>query len=320
MSASFGFTNKNYIKKYPEIFEGFLREAVWEKSGKDAVFINECITVKEAQKLKTNTYHIFANTSLTNQMIPVPLLSENEKLRGVMCDYIQSAHEATKKKLAEMRKTNQIPKSAYEPKKREKEPKIIIFDLKNEKAVLSSRKWLNKTNDSEIIQCFLDSRKSGITLSSHLMDTINKYIKYTLFRECLEDLPLTIKHVVSILKDMIKEKRAAQEDAGELYEMLYGFGVLASMSIPYSERLEMPGFNVFEIMPGGSLIKLPMPYKEIGYEKLGFTKTACKAFLELWGIPNNHTTLNEYYQEIWRFYEKKFEKRYEEKHGIPWRI
>jgi hypothetical protein len=30
----------------------------------------------------------------------------------------------------------------------------------------------------------------------------------------------------------------------------------------------------------------------------------------LGGIPNNHITLNEYYPEIWRFYEVKFEKKY----------
>jgi hypothetical protein len=245
-------------------------------------------------------------------MIPVPLLSEYEKLRSVMRDYLQTAHDATKKKLAEMRKTNQIPKSAYEPKKREKEPEIIIFGLKNEKAVLSSRKWLNKTNDGEIIQCFSGSQRSGITLSSHLMDTVNKYIKYTLFLDPVKSFPFpaAFREIRLTLQKMIKEKQTEKEDTQELYEMLYGFGVLASMNIPYSERLEMPGFNVFEIMPGGSLIKLPMPYKEIGYEILGFTKSSCKAFQELWGVPNDHITLNEYYPEIWSFYEAKFEKKY----------
>jgi hypothetical protein len=73
-------------------------------------------------------------------------------------------------------------------------------------------------------------------------------------------------------------------------------------------------------MPGGSLIKLPMPYKEIGYESLGFNKTMGKVLQELWGVPNRHITLNEYYPEIWKYYENYYEKKYKEKYGIPWKI
>jgi hypothetical protein len=315
MPASFGFNNKNYIKKYPEIFESNLRETMREKSGKEEVLIGECIAPAELRNIEMSDRPVFANTSMNDQRIPVPLLSENSKLRNIMCDFLEAAHEATKKKLAEMRKTGQVPKPAYEPKKREKRPEIEVFGFVNEKSVLSNRKWLNKTNDSEILQCFSDYKRSEITLNSHLADIINKYTKYTLFLDPLKILPLpaAFREVKSVLKKMIKEKNAIQEDTQELYELLYGFGVLSSMGIPYSERLEMPGYNIFEIMPGGSLLKLPMPYKEIGYEKLELNKSVCKALRELWGTPNNHSTLNEYYPEIWEYYEKKYNKKY----GIP---
>jgi hypothetical protein len=244
-------------------------------------------------------------------MIPVPLLSENEKSRGVMCDYLGAAHEATKKKLVEMRKTGQISKSVHEPQKREKKLEILILDITNEKAVFPNKTWLGKSNDNEIMKCLSSNKGEGIILNHYLIDTINKYIKYTLFRDSLKNLPLpaAFGDVKSNLQKMIKEKHMAQEDTRKLYEMLYGFGVLSSMGIPYSERLEMPGYNVFEIMPGGSLIKLPMPYKEIGYEKLEFNKSVCKAFQELWGIPDNHITLNEYYPDIWKYYESRYENR-----------
>jgi hypothetical protein len=322
MSASFGFDNKNYIKKYPEIFENNLREIIREKTGKDTVLISECITSTELRNIEVDQRPIFANTSMNDQRIPVPLLSENYKLREVMCGFLENAHETTKKKLAEMRKTNKMPKSAYEPKKREKKPEREILSIINEKATLSSRKWLYRTNDNELLGCLSKSKHDGIILNTHFIDIITKHMKYTLFRDPLKVLPLpaAFREVKSILQKMIKEKKAIQEDPQELYEMLYGFGVLSSMSIPYSERLEMPGYNIFEIMPGGSLIKLPMPFEEIGYEGLDFNKSICKVLQELWGIPNNHITLNEYYPEIWKFYENQFERKYKKKYGIPWRI
>jgi hypothetical protein len=322
MSSSFGFDNKNYIKKYPEIFENNMREAMQEKSGKDTVLISEYITSTELRNIELSERPIFANTSMNNQRIPVPLLSENYKLRNVMCDFLKNAHEATKKKLVEMRKTNQTPKPAHKPGKREKKPEIEILSIINERARLSSKKWLYRTNDNELLQCLSNNKHGEIILSHRLIDIIDKHMKYTLFRDPLKILPLpaAFREIKLILQKMIKEKYAIQEDAQELYEMLYGFGVLSSMSIPYSERLEMPGYNVFEIMPGGSLIKLPMPYKEIGYESLGFNKTVGKVLQELGGVPNRHITLNEYYPEIWKYYENYYEKKYKKEYGIPWKI
>jgi hypothetical protein len=321
MSASFGFDNKNYIKKYPEIFENHLREIIQEKLGKDTVLINECIEIADLQNIELSERPIFANTSMNNQRIPVPLLSENHKLRNVMCDFLITAHEATKKKLAEMRKTKQMPKSAHEPKKREKKLEIPILSIVDETISPPNDKiWLYKINDDELLTCFPESKRKKIKLNTHLTDLINKYIKYTIFRDSLEELPAAFGAIKSILQEMIKEKKERQEDTQELYEMLYSFGALSSMGIPYSEKLEMPGYNVFEIMPGGSLIKLPMPYAEIGYERLGFNKSICKSLQELWGIPSNHSTLNEYYPEIWKYYENHYEKKYKEEYGIPWRI
>jgi hypothetical protein len=311
MSASFGFNNKNYIKKYPEIFENNLRRAIQEKSKKDTVLISEYIVQGELQNIRLSERPIFANISMNNQRIPVPLLFENNTLRNAMCDFLETAHKITKKKLAEIRRTNQMPRPAYEPKKREKKPEIKILTIINEKAVLSNRIWLNKTKDNEILNCFAYKREK-ITFNPCLLNIINKYIKYTLFHDTLKNLPLpaAFREVKSILQKMIKEKKALQENTIELYEILYNIGILYSMCIPYSEKLTMPGYNIFEIMPGGSLIKLPMPFNEIGYEKLGFNKSTCKMFQELWGNPNNHTTLNEYYPEIWNYYENKFDKKY----------
>jgi hypothetical protein len=129
----------------------------------------------------------------------------------------------------------------------------------------------------------------------------------------LEVLPIATGAGKSIITEIIKELKDDQEAVHELYEMLYGFEVLFSMNIPYSEKLEMPGFNIFSIMPGGSLIKLPMPYSEIGYDNIRFNQREMKTLQELWGIPNKHITLREYYPEIWNYYESHYDEISEKK-------
>jgi hypothetical protein len=79
----------------------------------------------------------------------------------------------------------------------------------------------------------------------------------------------------------------------------------------YSELNGEPGYNVTEIMPGGSLLKLPFPYKEIGYEKAGFKKTLVKKFVELWGEPDRHVYPAEYYANVWKYYERNYKKNKE---------
>jgi hypothetical protein len=309
MSASFGFENKNYIKKYPEIFEGYLREVIHEKTGKDTVLINECISSTEIQGIELSVSPIFANTSMNDQRIPVPLLSENLKLRNVICGFLGAAHEMTKKKLAELRKTNKAPEPAYKPQKREKIPEMSIFSISDETIKLSNDKlWINRINDNELMECFSRSKRNVIKLDTHLSDILNKYIKYLLFRELLEELPLTLNQIASYLKEIINKKNEMQNDIQDIYKMIYSFHFLSTAVIPYSEKLEMPGYNVIDIMPGGSLIKLPMPYAKIGYEKLGLNKSTEKLFRELWGIPEAHNTFNELYPEIWNYYESHYKR------------
>jgi hypothetical protein len=236
-----------------------------------------------------------------------------------MYNFLENAHEATKKKLAEMRKTNQIPKSTHEPKKREKKPEISILSIVDETIPSPNNEmWLYSINDNELLECFSESKRKKIQLNTHLTDLTNKYIKYTVFRDSLEDLPAGFGVIDSILQKMIKEKKERQEDTQELYELLYGFCVLSTVLVTYSEKLEITGYSVVEIMPGGSLIKLPLPFKEIGYERFGFNKSICKDLQELWGIPHNHLTFNEYYPEIWKYYKNHYDKKHKEKYGIPW--
>jgi hypothetical protein len=134
-------------------------------------------------------------------------------------------------------------------------------------------------------------------------DIPNKRLDYA-----LKNLPYpaAFREAMIALRVITKNKIKTNADINdEEYKFLYRIGVVNSMCIPYSYTLEQPGFNVMERIPGALLFSLPIPYKEIGYEKIPlFNKTDCKMFIKLWGIPETHFSMNEYYNSIWKKYEK----------------
>ena len=75
-------------------------------------------------------------------------------------------------------------------------------------------------------------------------------------------------------------------------------------------RLKEPGYNVVESVPGKKLKGLPFSYKSLGYTKLELlNKTDIKWLSELWGEPEEHTTLHEMHNDVWREYEGKLKAK-----------
>ncbi len=134
MAKTFEFKNNNYIKKYPEIFEKCLIDVMMEQLKSNKVEINNYITKTELKKLRTDSAPIFANTSINENTYPVPIFSDNFKLKKEMNILLETTHENVKQKLAAMKKSGiEIPVSES-PKKKEK---ILVF---------------NKDQESELIQ------------------------------------------------------------------------------------------------------------------------------------------------------------------------
>ena len=53
-------------------------------------------------------------------------------------------------------------------------------------------------------------------------------------------------------------------------------------------------------IPGGLLFDLEMDYQKIGIEELNLlTKTDKSLMIEKWGIPNNNSSMNKLYNELW---------------------
>jgi hypothetical protein len=108
MAKTFEFTNNNYIKKNPELFEESLKDIMIERFGKDNIMINDYITKSELNKIKTQDVPIFANMSIIEKTYPVPMLNENFKLKKEMNILLETAHEVTKKKVSVIRKNKSV--------------------------------------------------------------------------------------------------------------------------------------------------------------------------------------------------------------------
>lgn len=132
MVKTFEFTNLNYIKKYPEFFEELLLANMQQKYNTDTLSIKDFITVTENRKLHTQKTPIFANMSIIDTNIQVPLIADNFKLKKTVYDLLEETHEQTKVKLATLRKTGELKAEVKaEPKKKV----IPVFDSDIEKTL-----------------------------------------------------------------------------------------------------------------------------------------------------------------------------------------
>jgi hypothetical protein len=119
-------------------------------------------------------------------------------------------------------------------------------------------------------------------------------------------LPAAFREAAIATRALIREKRQAGEPHEEELTLLYWLAAVRSFMLEYSERLQEPGFNVVEAVPGKIIRSLSFSYSHLGYEQLELlNKTDCKWLVEAWGEPQTHTTLNEIHRDTWREYEEK---------------
>lgn len=124
----------------------------------------------------------------------------------------------------------------------------------------------------------------------------------------LENMPLpaSFREAAIATRVLIRNKRKQKASYDEELALLYWLAAINSFSIPYSEVLKEPGYNVIESIPGKKLKGLPFSYKSLGYEKLALlNKTDIKWLTESWGKPDKHTTLHQMHNDVWVEYELK---------------
>lgn len=119
-------------------------------------------------------------------------------------------------------------------------------------------------------------------------------------------LPAAFREAAIATRALIREKRRSQADYSDLLALLYWLAAVDSFRLDYAPRLQEPGFNVAESMPGQVLKSLPYAYGDLGYRHLPLlTKTDAKWMVAAWGEPASHTTLNATHRSVWDDYESK---------------
>ncbi|EMJ86791.1 TerB N-terminal domain-containing protein [Leptospira meyeri] len=178
MAKTFEFSNVNYIKKYPELFEKVMENKIYDTYGQKKILLSNILNSEDLTKLPKQELPIFANTSIRDKSFPVPIISSSIKLKKILNEILTSTHEIVKEKIAAMRKEGLIDKSI----KQKNEKDLPKFDEKRENELLDS---LNKTNGNLLQRHFI-----LISLQDfyyHYRDLDQKFLNYCI-KYCLLDI------------------------------------------------------------------------------------------------------------------------------------
>ena len=119
-------------------------------------------------------------------------------------------------------------------------------------------------------------------------------------------LPGAFSQMAVARRAIIRQLKKEGKPFGDELRQLHYWAALSSWSVPYSEVLREPGFNVLESTPYAKLANLDLTYGVIGCDELlGLNKTDRKMMRDAWGEPKAHTTAHALYGELWREQESK---------------
>jgi len=134
MAKDFEFSNLNYIKKYPEIFEQVLQEQMQSRYGLAQLDISSFVGASEWKKAPRDDVLAFANVSIESRTIPVPQIIDIFKFKKAVYDLLEVTHDAVKAHVALQRKEGRLPTAKATPNSAPK--KILTFDADIEKTLM----------------------------------------------------------------------------------------------------------------------------------------------------------------------------------------
>ena len=100
-------------------------------------------------------------------------------------------------------------------------------------------------------------------------------------------LPAAFSEAAISIRSLIRGRRKKKQDYQDYLSVLYWLAAVESFGIDYSKRLEQPGYNVMERVPGAVVKGLKYEYSSLGYDKLRLlNKTDRKWLKDAWGEPS----------------------------------
>lgn len=206
LAKTFEFNNKNYISKYPEMFNNTMIEIIEKKYEKDFILLGDILSKTEFNKIRTEKMRMFANISISDKEVDVPLISESFKVKKVFNNILEETHETVKFKLAELRKKGKAPNPIGKSKSKTKP--ILVFDEQNEKILL---KELKDNMNSPV-----DRHFSYIQLQNfyyRFRDLDDKYVE-----ECIKYCEKDIEILDELQKAYISRELENLEGLTSIYE------------------------------------------------------------------------------------------------------
>jgi uncharacterized protein YbaR (Trm112 family) len=102
MASRVGFTNRRYIKLYPEQFEKILNEKIREFEEE----YGPILKVFDINSFKRESRNVFANISIPDEyrVVKVPQIVKNQKFKSAMYKLLQITHDTIKEDLQKKRK------------------------------------------------------------------------------------------------------------------------------------------------------------------------------------------------------------------------
>lgn len=207
MARTFEFSNMNYIKKYPDVFQSVLENLITEKYGEKSILLSRLLSKSDVSKLSTQETPIFANTSIRNKSIPVPMISSSFKLKKEFNILLEYAHEMVKKKLSEMRKAGTVKGAKAEKRTKEIPP----FNIKEENELLEA---LEKANKDLVQKHFLYNSIQNFYYKYRDLD--EKYLTLCI-DYCKKDIQALNEMEEHFIQREIKRERELAKTMGEQF-------------------------------------------------------------------------------------------------------
>lgn len=167
MASKFGFKNKGYINKYPQIFEATLKKLLVQKTNSETLPLNRYAHLDKPNPNPTFSGSPFANKSIlyTEQKL------DKTKCDRFVCPLLEETHNSVKSELAKLRKNGNAPVEQPRPaKKATKKHSVSNIALqKIEDKVLSLYNNTKQTNSAyeqyevthKLCQHYFDYRKDN---------------------------------------------------------------------------------------------------------------------------------------------------------------
>src|SRR5699024_9561884 len=189
-----------------ELFNKTLLKIMIKRHNQDSILLNDILKKKDFDKLRTEEMRMFANISISENEINIPLISESFMIKKTFYDMLFETHETVKAELASLRKEGKAPKA--NKKKKSKNNTILTFDRVEESKLLDE---LNNTRNNIVDRHFIYVKLQNFYYKYRELDS-------TYIDECISYCKEDIKSLDDLQKAYINSKLNDLKTLSSYYE------------------------------------------------------------------------------------------------------